>query len=62
MLTTEFSWLRLVRFYSCIINKLMLSGVTFIDPDTCYIDAAVIIGNDTIIYPNCIIEGNTNCI
>ena len=44
---------------SRIINKLMLSGVTFIDPDTCYIDAAVIIGNDTIIYPNCIIEGNT---
>ncbi len=37
----------------------MVSGVTFIDPSSAYIDASVVIGNDTIIYPNVIIQGDT---
>ncbi|MEX1376974.1 MAG: bifunctional UDP-N-acetylglucosamine diphosphorylase/glucosamine-1-phosphate N-acetyltransferase GlmU [Eubacteriales bacterium] len=37
----------------------MVGGVTIIDPDTTYIDAGVEIGNDTVIYPGCVIEGNT---
>lgn len=37
----------------------MLAGVTLIDPDNTYIDADVKIGNDTTIYPGCVIEGNT---
>lgn len=41
------------------VKKLMLSGVTLIDPNTCYIESLVEIGRDTIIYPNCMIQGNT---
>ena len=41
------------------IRKLMLEGVTFIDPATAYIDSRVIIAPDVIIYPNVIIEGET---
>ena len=37
----------------------MLHGVTLINPDTTYIEKGVIIGSDTIIYPNTFIEGNT---
>ena len=40
-------------------NKLMKNGVTIIDPQNTYIDCDVSIGSDTIIYPNCFIEGNT---
>jgi len=40
-------------------NKHMENGVTLIDPDTTYISGDVIIENDTIIYPNNVIEGNT---
>lgn len=40
-------------------EKIMLSGVTLIDPETTYIDAGVQIGIDTTIYPNTIIEGNS---
>lgn len=40
-------------------NKLMESGVILIDPNTTYIDDEVIIGMDSIIYPNVIIQGNT---
>ncbi|NFN86392.1 bifunctional UDP-N-acetylglucosamine diphosphorylase/glucosamine-1-phosphate N-acetyltransferase GlmU [Clostridium sporogenes] len=47
-------------------NKHMINGVTFIDCDSTYIDADVEIGNDTTIYPGCVIQGNTkikeNCI
>lgn len=47
-------------------NKHMVNGVTFIDCDSTYIDADVEIGNDTTIYPGCVIQGNTkikeNCI
>ena len=42
------------------INALhMENGVTLIDPNATYIGADVEIGNDTIIYPNNIIEGKT---
>ncbi|WP_251860651.1 bifunctional UDP-N-acetylglucosamine diphosphorylase/glucosamine-1-phosphate N-acetyltransferase GlmU [Clostridium sp. Marseille-Q2269] len=37
----------------------MVNGVTFIDSESTYIDADVEIGNDTIIYPGCVIQGNT---
>lgn len=40
-------------------ERLMLSGVTIIDPNTTYINDSVIIGKDTIIYPFTILEGNT---
>lgn len=47
-------------------QKLMLSGVTIIDPNCTYIDEDVIVGRDTIIYPGVVLEGNTiigeNCI
>ncbi|NPV79426.1 MAG: bifunctional UDP-N-acetylglucosamine diphosphorylase/glucosamine-1-phosphate N-acetyltransferase GlmU [Firmicutes bacterium] len=41
-------------------EKLMLDGVTIIDPSSVFIDADVKIGNDTIIYPFTIIEGNSS--
>lgn len=37
----------------------MLNGVTIIDPENTYIDADVLIGKDTIIYPNVHIQGKT---
>ena len=40
-------------------NEIMLAGVTLIDPTATYIGADVEIGNDTIIYPNVVLEGNT---
>ena len=40
-------------------NEVMLNGVTLIDPASTYIGADVIIGNDTVIYPNVLIEGKT---
>lgn len=46
--------------------KHMENGVTLIDPKTTYIGIDVKIGKDTIIYPNNILEGNTeigsNCV
>lgn len=41
------------------LKELMLSGVTVIDPKTTYVDRAVIIGKDTTLYPNCILQGKT---
>lgn len=42
------------------INKrLMISGVTIIDSEHTYIEDSVAIGNDTVIYPGTILEGNT---
>lgn len=42
------------------INQFHLdNGVTLIDPNTTYIGVDAIIGKDTVIYPNNIIEGNT---
>lgn len=40
-------------------NKIMLSGVTIIDPENTYIEDSVVIGNDTVIYPGVILEGET---
>lgn len=37
----------------------MINGVSLIDPNATYIDKDVIIGRDTIIYPNCHIKGCT---
>ncbi len=42
-----------------ILNRLMISGVTIIDPSSVYIDGEVRIGMDTVIYPGSIIEGET---
>ena len=40
-------------------NEVMLAGVTLINPASTYIGADVVIGNDTIIYPNVVLEGAT---
>ncbi len=40
-------------------RKLMEQGITIIDEQNAYIDEEVIIGSDTIIYPNVRIKGNT---
>ena len=40
-------------------REVMLAGVTLIDPASTYIGADVVIGNDTIIYPNVVLEGAT---
>ncbi|QEM67117.1 bifunctional UDP-N-acetylglucosamine diphosphorylase/glucosamine-1-phosphate N-acetyltransferase GlmU [Geobacter sp. FeAm09] len=40
-------------------RELMLSGVTIIDPDQTYIDQGAAIGADTIVHPNCHIDGTT---
>ncbi|BCV20022.1 bifunctional UDP-N-acetylglucosamine diphosphorylase/glucosamine-1-phosphate N-acetyltransferase GlmU [Moorella sp. Hama-1] len=40
-------------------NRLMLAGVTIIDPIATYIDATVQVGQDTIIYPGTFLEGHT---
>ncbi|MBW2307164.1 MAG: bifunctional UDP-N-acetylglucosamine diphosphorylase/glucosamine-1-phosphate N-acetyltransferase GlmU [Deltaproteobacteria bacterium] len=42
-----------------VITELMLAGVTIIDPAITYIHRGVRIGRDTVIYPNCHIEGRT---
>jgi bifunctional UDP-N-acetylglucosamine pyrophosphorylase/glucosamine-1-phosphate N-acetyltransferase len=41
------------------VKELMLSGVTIIDPKTTYVDRMVEIGRDTILYPNCSLQGRT---
>jgi len=40
-------------------EKLMVSGVTIIDPDNTYIDESVKIGKGTIVYPGMTIQGKT---
>ena len=40
-------------------QKHMLQGVTIIDPEHTYIDADVVIGADSVIYPNVHIQGNS---
>ncbi len=37
----------------------MLAGVTLLDPATTYIDADVTLGQDTLLYPGCYLEGRT---
>jgi bifunctional UDP-N-acetylglucosamine pyrophosphorylase/glucosamine-1-phosphate N-acetyltransferase len=42
------------------INRhLMLSGVTLVDPDQTYIDVGVVVGSDTVIWPGCVLRGQT---
>jgi len=41
------------------VMDLMLSGVTIIDPRTAYVDKTVEIGKDTIVHPNCMLQGKT---
>ncbi len=40
-------------------ERLMLSGVTFLQPETTLVDDTVSIGQDSIIYPGCLLEGQT---
>ena len=40
-------------------EDVMMAGVTLIDPAATYIGADVVIGNDTIVYPNVVLEGKT---
>ncbi len=40
-------------------RELMLSGVTLIDPASCYIEQDVRVGQDTVIYPHCQLRGAT---
>lgn len=44
---------------SRITKKLMLDGVTIIDPDSTYIEPSVIVEKDVTINPGCILEGDT---
>ena len=41
------------------VRALMLSGVTVIDPHAAYIDRRVEVGRDTVLYPNCLLQGET---
>jgi bifunctional UDP-N-acetylglucosamine pyrophosphorylase/glucosamine-1-phosphate N-acetyltransferase len=47
------------RMRACINERLMLAGVTMIDPATTYVEASVTIGSDTIVLPNTHLRGNT---
>jgi bifunctional UDP-N-acetylglucosamine pyrophosphorylase/glucosamine-1-phosphate N-acetyltransferase len=42
-----------------IVDELMESGVTVVDPDTTYVDAGVRVGPDTVLLPNTSLEGAT---
>ena len=41
------------------LRDLMLSGVTVVDPKTTYVDQTVEVGKDTVLYPNCHLQGRT---
>jgi len=41
------------------LEELMYAGVTIVDPATTYVDVDVEIGADTLIEPNCVIQGET---
>lgn len=42
-----------------ILDDLMLSGVTVVDPSTTYVDADVVVGSDTVVLPNTHLRGKT---
>ena len=42
-----------------ILVRLMKEGISIIDPQTTFIERNVRIGKDTVIYPNCFIQGNS---
>ncbi len=41
------------------LKDLMLSGVTVVDPKTTYVDQTAEVGRDTLLYPNCHLQGRT---
>jgi bifunctional UDP-N-acetylglucosamine pyrophosphorylase/glucosamine-1-phosphate N-acetyltransferase len=41
------------------LKSLMLSGVTVVDPKTTHVDQTVEVGKDTVLYPNCFLQGKT---
>jgi bifunctional UDP-N-acetylglucosamine pyrophosphorylase / glucosamine-1-phosphate N-acetyltransferase len=41
------------------LKALMLSGVTIVDPKATYVDRRVEVGKDTVLYPNCFLQGRT---
>lgn len=41
------------------LKELMEAGVTIMDPDTTFVDAEVVVGSDTILYPFTWLEGST---
>jgi bifunctional UDP-N-acetylglucosamine pyrophosphorylase/glucosamine-1-phosphate N-acetyltransferase len=47
------------RLRTATLHRLMLDGVTIVDPDSTYIDDSVVIGRDTVIHPQVIIEGDS---
>ncbi len=47
----------LVRQHLC--QRLMLTGVTIVDPATTYIEDSVSVGAETVIHPNTVISGRT---
>jgi bifunctional UDP-N-acetylglucosamine pyrophosphorylase/glucosamine-1-phosphate N-acetyltransferase len=42
-----------------IIEKHMLNGVTFVDPNSAYVEDEVTIGADSVIWPGCTLQGKT---
>jgi len=42
-----------------VLDRLMLDGVTILDPASTYVDATVTIGADSVLYPGVILEGAT---
>jgi bifunctional UDP-N-acetylglucosamine pyrophosphorylase/glucosamine-1-phosphate N-acetyltransferase len=42
-----------------ILDRLMVEGVTVLDPASTYVDGSVTIGADTVLYPGVILEGET---
>jgi bifunctional UDP-N-acetylglucosamine pyrophosphorylase/glucosamine-1-phosphate N-acetyltransferase len=43
-----------------ILDRLMLDGVTILDPTSTYVEDTVTVGSDTIIYPQVVLEGATS--
>ncbi len=43
-----------------IVERHMLAGVTIADPSTTYLDAAVVLGRDVTLLPNCYLSGTTS--
>jgi bifunctional UDP-N-acetylglucosamine pyrophosphorylase/glucosamine-1-phosphate N-acetyltransferase len=41
------------------LSELMISGVTIIDPRATYVDRTVEVGRDTVLHPNCHLQGRT---
>lgn len=44
---------------SRLVKAAMLNGVTMLDPSTVHLEADVVIGQDTVIYPSVVLEGKT---